>query len=428
VSSTRRIQGAEQALERLADLPGGNELLRLAGRREDVALVGGAVRDLLLGHWPRELDVSVESDAAALAWELAASVSPSERAYGHGVAPVLHERFGTASVVWDYGRIDVAARRAERYPTPGALPEVRPGTVEDDLARRDFTVNAIMLALGGPQRGRLIAFDRALEDLATGLLRVLHERSFIEDPTRVLRLGRYAARLHFEIEPRTRELAREAVAGGALETVSGGRIGAELWLAAGEGDGAGALRALDALGVLTALDMPTPFDEALAGAAAALLPRDGSPAILAMGVALHRPASGDEPAPALERLDFARERREAVRAVAERATALAEQLLDGGASFDGESPETVALAGAIAARSSSRAPDAVKAWFEQLRHVRLEIDGCDLLAAGVPEGPEIGARLRATLRRKREGSISGREQELQAALEQRPRADGALET
>src|SRR6202012_2824704 len=98
------------------------------------------VGDLLPGHGPRELDVTVSADAAGLARELAASVSPAERAYGRAVEPILHERFGTASVAWQYGRIDIAERRAESYPAPGALPEVLPGSFEEDLRRRDFTV------------------------------------------------------------------------------------------------------------------------------------------------------------------------------------------------------------------------------------------------------------------------------------------------
>ena len=289
------VHSAEQVLERLSSLPGGPELLAQARRREDVALVGGAVRDLLLGHWPQELDVTVRADAAGLAHDLAAAVSPSERAYGREVAPTLHERFGTASVAWQYGRIDIAERRAESYPAPGALPEVRPGSFEEDLRRRDFTVNAIALPLHGAENEGLISVDGALDDLRAGLLRVLHERSFLDDPTRILRLARYAARLGFEIEPHTRELASEAVASGALDTVSGERIGAELWLAVREQDGRATLRALDSLGALAALGMPAPFDEALARESEALLPPDGSRELLLMGVALH--PGGSEGAP-----------------------------------------------------------------------------------------------------------------------------------
>ena len=106
--------------------------------------------------------------------------------------------------------------RRERYPHPGALPEVEPGTLEDDLARRDFTVNAIAMDLGGA----LHAAPGGLEDLAGGAIRVLHDKSFNDDPTRLLRAVRYETRLGFAIEPHTEALAREARAAGALDTVS----------------------------------------------------------------------------------------------------------------------------------------------------------------------------------------------------------------
>ncbi len=430
------LQSAERVLHRLTGLPGGPELMAQARRREDVALVGGAVRDILLGHWPRELDVTVRAGAAELAQELAASVSPSERAYGEAVEPVLHDRFGTASVAWRYGRIDIAERRAESYPAPGALPEVRPGNFEEDLRRRDFTVNAIALPLHGAENEGLVSVEGALDDLRAGRLRVLHERSFLDDPTRMLRLARYAARLGFEIEPRTRELAAEAIASGALETVSGDRIGSELWLAAREADAPSAFRALDALGVLAALGMPSPFDEELAREAALLLPADGSPDVLLMGVALRAANDGERPFAAealIERLGSTRQQSSAVAEAAERPGGLARLLhhaTPAGAhtAFDDHSLETVAIGGALAGRESAGTLETTRDWLQTQRHVKLEIDGHDLIAAGVPEGPEVGVRLHRALVRKREGLANGREQELRAALEAELPAPDRIET
>jgi tRNA nucleotidyltransferase (CCA-adding enzyme) len=418
----RPIHTAEQVLQRLPGIPGAPELLDRARRREDVALVGGAVRDLLLGHWPRELDVTVARDAAGLARDIADAVSPGERAYGRRVEPVLHERFGTASVAWGYGHVDIAERRAESYPAPGALPEVRPGNFEEDLRRRDFTVNAIALPLHGAESEGLVSVEGALDDLRAGVLRVLHERSFIDDPTRVLRLARYAARLGFEIEPGTRALAEQAVAQGALDTVSGGRIGAELWLAVGEASGPAALGELDSLGVLRALGMRSPFDDALTHEAEALLPPDGSREILLMGLALLAPEDSPPLSRTMERLEFTQEQMHAVHKVARAATTIAEQILERADGrrrvwFDEATTESMAAGGALAARSSQDAIRVLREWFDADRHVRLAIDGNDLIAAGVPEGPEVGLRLALTLMRKREGEVSGREQELQAALE-----------
>src|SRR4051794_40345423 len=177
----------------------------------EVWVVGGAVRDVLLGRPPRELDVVVEGDAVALARRL-------------GEPDAVHERFGTARV----GDVDLAAARTETYAAPGALPDVRLGaTIEDDLARRDFTVNALAVRLAD---GTGVGRPGALEDLEARVLRVLHERSFVDDPTRVLRLRRYAARLGFAPDAATARLAADADFG----TVSGDRLGAELRLALAE--------------------------------------------------------------------------------------------------------------------------------------------------------------------------------------------------
>jgi len=401
------LQSAERVLHRLSGLPGGPELLAQARRRGDVALVGGAVRDILLGHWPRELDVTVRAGAAELARELAASVSPSERAYGEPVEPVLHERFGTASVAWRYGRIDIAERRAESYPAPGALPEVRPGSFEEDLRRRDFTVNAIALPLHGAENEGLVSVEGALDDLRAGRLRVLHDASFTDDPTRMLRLARYAARLGFEIDPHTRELAAQAIAGGALETVSGERIASELWLAAREPDGRAAMSALADLGALEALGLS--FDVQLAAEAEALLPSDGTNAVLLLALALV-----DAEEAALDRLALTSELAAKVRFRGDPGALPGSELH---AALDAYPVETAAIVAALAARRSPEEGARVRDWLDTQRHVRLEIDGHDLLAAGVPEGPEVGARLAAALARKRSGGASGREQELRAALD-----------
>src|SRR5207247_7020784 len=183
--------------------------------------------------------------------------------------------------------IDIAERRAESYPYPGSLPEVRPGTSAEDLARRDFTVNAMAVPLGGPRLGELDAVEHAREDLAAGRLRVLHARSFLDDPIRLLRLARYSARLGFEIEAETERLVHHALSGGALETVSGARVAAELWLATVEETPGRALAALGELGVLEALSLPSPFDEQLLLEASAVLPPDGAREILEMAVLFH---------------------------------------------------------------------------------------------------------------------------------------------
>ncbi len=414
-------RGAE-VLTDVADLPGGLDLLALAETRPDVELVGGAVRDLLFGELPRELDV-VTVDAPALAGELAARL---------GGEVTVHERFGTALVEHGEARIDVATRRAEFYPAPGALPEVRPGTPEEDLTRRDFTVNAIAVGLGGARRGAVRHVPFALEDLGAGRLRVLHERSFLDDPTRLLRLARYSARLGFRVEEHTAELAREAVAGGALATVSGARAGAELRLALAEPQPFQALVALEELGVLEALHPDLWFNARLAYEALQLLPRDGRLdrllliVLVAVLILCAEERPEDQARELLDRLEFPAGEREgavsaAVGAVRLRvAMPLCESAAELYVAAHAEPPEGVALAAVLDGDldGHQEAVECATFWLEHLRHKELQITGEDLLAAGVPEGPEIGNRLTATLLLHVNGQVGDeREEQLRAALE-----------
>ena len=426
------------ALARVHALPGGRELIDLARGRSNVAMVGGAVRDLLLDRTPRELDVVVGDEDSS--FDDAASL------FAGGLASRLntlagtneHERFGTALVVWDGGRIDVATRRAESYPAPGALPNVRAGTLQEDLLRRDFTVNAIAVALDGDRPGHVHAAPGALDDLQARRLRVLHDASFSDDPTRLLRLARYAARLGFQIEPHTAELAARAVAAQALDTVSGARIGAELRLALGEPDAVGALAAMDDLGLLAALHPRMRFDRRALERALKLLALDrrsrdlrsagdvGRSDLLAMAT-LTLPLAiraGDdlraEILALLDCLEFGAADRDRVAAAAAAVPRLVDELPAAAerpsrlrAAVAGIPPEGIALAGAV----SEPAAEPARRWFTELRNVHLQITGDDLLAAGMPEGPEIGRRLEEVLKLRLDGELSGgREAELQAAL------------
>src|SRR5882757_8206978 len=164
--------------EAIEALPG-IEALRPIAERVPTYLVGGVVRDLLLGADGVDLDVAVEGDADRLA------DIP-------GYEPERDELFLTGRLQSGEQKIDIAQTRAESYPRPGALPEVLPAPIGEDLARRDFTVNAMAYPLS--ENAELIDPHGGLEDLRAGRLRALHDRSFIDDPTRALRAARYAAR------------------------------------------------------------------------------------------------------------------------------------------------------------------------------------------------------------------------------------------
>lgn len=401
-----QIPPPDVLLGRIAELPAGAPLLERLGDMAGVYLVGGAVRDLLRGGAPPDLDLVVEGDAVQVANRV-----------GENVA--VHDRFGTSTVELDGHTYDLARARRERYDHPGALPDVEPAPLVEDLNRRDFTVNAIAIALGGPEAGSLTAAPRALEDLDERMLRILHEKSFIDDPTRLLRLARYRSRLRFAVEPRTAELAREAVESRALETVSGARVGAELRLLAREPDPVSALSALNAFRLDAAIHpefgLSGPEAE-VARRGLALLPGDGRGDLLVLAVAA-RGVQRSELGSLLDRLAFPAGERDVILAAALGSDQVAPSLTaarspsEMAAAVGGAGPELVAIAGALGAEQPATE------WLDRLRHVRLEIDGRDLLAAGIPEGPRVGLALRAALAAKLDGLVSGREEELQAALE-----------
>ena len=399
------IQGDTQQLVAAFDgFPAAQPLKRrLADGDLDVYLVGGAVRDLMLETPPRELDLLVESELEPVLHRL-------------GATGTVHDRFGTAQLELDGFEYDLARTRREVYEHPGALPTVSAAGLEEDLTRRDFTVNAIALGVLGPSRGRLVGLPASIADLEAKTLRVLHDRSFIDDPTRLMRLALYAGRLDFAIDERTELLARAAIAARGLDTVSGNRLGAELRQMASEPDPLAPLAKLHELGIDQALTPGFGLDEPeTARAALALLPPDGEPSILAVAAA-GVDVAPDDLARLLERLAFEAGPRELILAAAATARPMAAALAEAdrpsaiAAAVDRAAPEAVALAGAYGGTA------AAARWLSDLRHVKLEIGGAELLAAGVPSGPSIGRGLRAALAAKLDGQAPTREDELEQAL------------
>ncbi|MGZ4179785.1 MAG: CCA tRNA nucleotidyltransferase [Solirubrobacteraceae bacterium] len=391
-------------LAAVRSLPAAPALLDHVTDAVPVYLVGGAVRDLLLGGRPLDLDLVVEGDPARVAAALGGEVRS-------------HDRFGTSTVSLDGFTYDLARSRRETYAHPGALPDVSPAPLSEDLLRRDFTVNALAIALVGPAAGSLEAAPLGLDDLKRRTLRVLHDASFIDDPTRALRLARYASRLEFEIEPHTRALLDSALDAGAISTVSGSRIGAELRLLAREQDPISAFRCLGELGIAHAVHPALGLDdEPLARRALALLPNDGRRDRLALALAA-RHVPPPELAYLLHTLAFEAPDRHAILAAATKSPALARDLERAGRPSEiadavaDAGPELVALAGALGPERQARE------WLAKLRHVRLEIGGNDLIEACVREGPAIGVGLHAALSAKLDGRVSGREAELREALQ-----------
>jgi tRNA nucleotidyltransferase (CCA-adding enzyme) len=233
------------------------EFLRLAGelaqkRGQKLYLVGGVVRDLLLGRENFDLDLVVEGDAIALARELAEAKQCKLTA---------HHRFVTAKLTWDRWSADLTTARSETYARACALPRVNPSTIKDDLFRRDITINAMAVELNPGRYGELLDRYGGMKDLEGKLVRVLHDSSFVDDATRIWRAIRYEQRLGFGMEPQTLSLLKRDV--GYLKEVSGDRIRHELELIFAEKYPEKALSRAGELGVLKQLHPKLQADDRL---------------------------------------------------------------------------------------------------------------------------------------------------------------------
>ncbi|HEX8410233.1 MAG TPA: hypothetical protein VF883_15320 [Thermoanaerobaculia bacterium] len=208
-------------------------------------LVGGPVRDILLGRRSIDIDLTLEQDASTLARALAKRLEGRVRSF---------PQFLTYKVTApEFPEIDLTTARKERYRKPGSLPAVTAGRLKDDLIRRDFSINAIALDL---LNGKMHDPAHGAKDIEARLVRVLHDQSFIDDPTRIFRASRLAARLGFTLEPHTAELMRVAIESDALATVSKERIWREVFLAMDEDEAPQILTQLSESGALDPLFGP----------------------------------------------------------------------------------------------------------------------------------------------------------------------------
>ncbi len=201
------------------------DLLRQAGMEADaqgvrVYLAGGMVRDLLLGVTSTDIDIVVEADAFVIVRRWASKF---------GAQFVLHEKFRTGSLTFKDGLIvDVTTARRETYSKGGALPDIVPSVMRDDILRRDFTVNAMALGLNADDFGVLYDDVNGLADLQAKLIRILHSKSFIDDPTRILRAARYVVRFGFQLEALTQDFLEQAIAADVFKTITPPRYFLEL--------------------------------------------------------------------------------------------------------------------------------------------------------------------------------------------------------
>ena len=360
-----------------------------ADRNLAVYLVGGPVRDWLLGLPLKDLDFAVVGDAPALARVLAERV---------GGRAVVHQRFGTATVSLDNVRIDLVTARRESYPVPGALPQVKPASLHDDLARRDFSVNAMALPLGGSLESVLDPMS-GREDLDKGLIRILHPASFRDDPTRLFRAVRYEQRLGFRLEAETERELAAALADKCLDTVSGDRLRHELERIFEEELPGKALARTVEVGILPALSPPLHRTDYIAQWAAARkeLVAPAPASNLDWLAALAYPLSTGDAEEVIRRLNmpasWVRIMRDSVR-IREAETWLGrEGLLPSELSrrLDGIAAESLCVAAALT--DSPAGARNIRCFLNELQNVGTALNGRDLLDLGVPAGPPVGAAL-----------------------------------
>jgi tRNA nucleotidyltransferase (CCA-adding enzyme) len=383
---------------------------RAAARDMRAFLVGGAVRDLLLGRSSPDLDILIVGDAIVAAQDLARL---------HGGEVLRHHAFRTATVLLNAGarRIDFATARSETYSKPGVLPVVSPGTLEEDLARRDFTINTIALSLHADSLGELTDPFDGQADLAEGQIRFLHEQSFSDDPTRLLRALRFALRLDAEIEPRTARAIRDAARGGFLAGVTGDRVRREFAKLLAEQPVAGP-RALAEWGLVDDIfaELEVPI-ESLERLAAVTAPEDDDLAWKVLAVMGHTLAPQS-------RWDLGRRLRlpgRAQRLLVDTGAPWHQALEDLCSLADTAAPSAVAdvldgfdlnaLQVGQATLSDSAQRARIAGYVELHRDVKPLLTGADVRRLGGAEGPAVGEVLRQLRRARLDGFVSDKADE-----------------
>ncbi len=379
-------------------------------------LVGGSVRDLVLKREHADLDVVVEGDGMGVAQDLARALGGDLR---------RHHAFQTAIVTTPAGlRFDLATARCEEYGRPGQLPQVVPGSLEDDVERRDFTINTMAISLSEDDFGAFFDPRGGRADLEAGLIRVMHARSFADDPTRVLRALRFSVRFGYAIEPETQAWMHDAITGGYLDTVSGGRVRKELMLIFTEAPVRGPVR-LEAEGALAAVrpglraderrlrdlqdlvtwqrdegeteSMPSEAGDwvlVLASCAADLSPQER------WSVARHLRLSRAERSPLI---DGGAPWRSAIAELAAAPTPPRNSVVE--RAFRGLDRGALLVA-AVTLGSDVALAGSVRAYLADLHGTEPELGGADLKELGVPEGPQMGEFLEKLRAAKLDGDAA----------------------
>jgi tRNA nucleotidyltransferase (CCA-adding enzyme) len=426
------------ALQTLPDHPFFGRLFQACSAlSEDFAgvyLVGGFVRDLLLEQPNVDVDIAVEGDGIEFATRLAAQLGGRVRAHHKFKTAVVllpPSTLGEASAWLRSGgepfHVDVATTRTEFYDYPAALPRVEHASIRQDLFRRDFTINAMAVSLRGRDFGTVIDFFGGYRDLRDGVIRVLHNLSFIEDPTRILRAVRYENRYSFRMDEQTRSFAKSCVDMHLVGDLSSVRLRDELVALLSEEDIEWTLGRLFELGVAREI-----HPKLATGARTAKLVNRIDSLVDELEVedevvswrlrlaAMTRNMEHDELYLWLEQLKLKRTDSSVIRAGVVMGPVLVtgltrEEMDDWEIYRTLRSTPSEALVFALAVTDDGRADARLRRYLSEIRHRTIRVGGDDLLALGVKEGPPVG-RLLEQLREMRVREIvRDRQAELEAA-------------
>jgi tRNA nucleotidyltransferase (CCA-adding enzyme) len=388
-----------------------NEISRQAGTLgQKVYLVGGVVRDLLLGYPNFDLDLVVEGDAVNLAQHV------TETGQARLVA---HKRFGTAKLRYDDFTLDLATARKETYARPGALPAVTPGDLNDDLIRRDFSINAMAISLATDSYGELVDPYQGRIDLDHHLIRVLHSRSFTDDATRILRGVRYEQRFGFEFEAQTADLLERDIP--MLDTISGDRIRHELELILKEEQPELAIKRLGELGPLARFGPSLKGDGWIAEkfAKARRLKKPTQLPSLYFCLLVYS-LNEREIEQFLVRLNMparlSRAMRDTVRLKTRLPLLNTHSLKPSQIYYLLKEHEPLAIQANAIATESSTVRRSLQLFLTKLRYVRTALDGEELSKLGISPGPEMGRVLRILHNAKLDGEVRTRADEKKLAV------------
>jgi len=388
------------------------------GRGQNVYLVGGVVRDLLLGVKNLDIDVSVEGEGIEFARELAQQLTGWVKA---------ETRFGTAIVTFrGLPKVDVATCRREYYHSPGALPEVISSSIKNDLYRRDFTINAMAVKLNPAKIGELVDFFGGRSDLKKGIVRTLHDRSFLDDPTRIFRAVRFAVRYNFCIETYTESLIKEATERAIFSDLTIERVRDELVHIFNEESVQQAIKKMAELHELKFIHPEIKFNpetEALLGELEEVISwfqnsfrGEKIKKWLIYFIALLDELTIDETKATLKRFHLSeKQTKETVRikkSAPEKLMALGKKESKPSEIYEQLKGLSIELLLFLMAKARGVARQRILLYLTKLRHVRLTIGGEDLKRAGLLPGPKFATILNNVLLAKLDGCLETRKDEL----------------